>query len=301
MRNTVFLLVLFGIIGLLVLGEILVRQRASRPVGSWPMRPLPALDPKATRIVVLADSIAFGDGLPEEEAWPSLVAAQLGQSYPDRRWQVVNAGVPGDNAVDAYVRYVPHVAAYRPHLLLIALGINDGLGGQNELTNRRLARFAANEQTWWGRSYLLRALAARWQALTVSTPDPSAPQVPPEQFQTVLTWLVREGQKQGAGVALLTLTPIDVLAYGDSSIYAARWREYSGLVRDTARKLGVPVIEVGHRLPDDAWQADGLHLTAAGEAIIAGRVWQALRRPALASDLHLPMGESNAEMAPSLE
>jgi len=302
MRNMTIPIIVVSILLLLVLGELLIRRRAEAPVGSWPTRPLPALDPQATRIVVLADSIAFGEGLPEEQAWPEVLEARLQRSYPDRTWQVVNAGVPGDTVADAYTRFDAHVKAYRPHLLLIAFGINDCLSGQDELTNRRLAQFAVNERSGWGRLYLLRALRARLRPLPIGLPDPTAPEVPPEAFQSVLAWLVRQGQKEGAVVALLTMTPVDPPRLGDAGDYIVRWKEYSTLVRDTARSLGVPFIEVGHKLPgDNPWQADGVHLTAAGEAAIANRVWQALHRPGLAPTLRLHGGDSNAEMAPSLD
>ena len=302
MRNMTIPIIVVSILLLMVLGELLIRRRAETPAGSWQTRPLPALDPQATRIVVLADSIAYGEGLPEDQAWPELLETQLHQSYPDRTWQVVNAGVPGDTVVEAYTRFDAHVRAYRPLLLLIALGINDSLSGQDELTNRRLAQFAVNEQNGWGRLYLVRALRARLRPLAIRPPDPTAPAVPPEAFQSVLTWLVRQGQKEGAVVALLTLTPVDPSRLGDGGENMARWQAYGDLVRNTARSLGVPFIEVGHRLPGgDPRQADGVHLTAAGEAAIADRVWQALHRPGLAPALHLRGGDSNAEMPPTLD
>lgn len=288
-------------------GEWLLRQRAAAASGDWETRPLPEPDLKATRIVVLGDSIAYGSDLPAAAAWPSLLAERLQRRYPGRRWQVINAGVSGHTSADAYVRFHEHVSRYEPHLVLIALGLNDLRQVRRSHDARRRALFARNERTWWGKSYLARALSYR--LLPLPTPTPAMEDQPAgearvsaDEFTAILTWLLRQTQRLGAQPVLLTLAPLSPGLNGARRAEFARWSQYNALLRETARNLNVPFIELSHRFTvDQPWLADGVHLSAEGEAAVAERVWQGLHRPTIAPALQLSTQESNAEMAPTLE
>ena len=75
-------------------------------------------------VAFLGDSLTSGWRLPEDEAWPALVAKELrAQGKPIR---VINAGVSGDTAARALSR-LPAVLAHQPDVLVVALGTNDGL------------------------------------------------------------------------------------------------------------------------------------------------------------------------------
>jgi lysophospholipase L1-like esterase len=98
------------------------------------------------------------------------------------------------------------------------------------------------------------------------------------------------------------MTPLDPTVFPPGSPETELWSAYNTIIRDTARRLEVPFIEVSHKFPaDHPWQADGVHLTPTGQTLLAERVWQGLHRPPLASLLHLQGASSNAEMAPTLE
>lgn len=318
MQNIALLLLGALVIGLSL--EVHLRHRASQQDEPWETRTLPAPDPQATRIVVLGDSIAYGQYLDEAQAWPALLATRLVEEYPQRHWQVVNAGVPGDTTADAYLRFQAHVAAYRPRLVLIALGLNDCHRTGSNRADPRLARFHRNEMTAWGRSYLYRSFAARRsqhprrslqdQPHRLQSPTQPRPIVPLDGYRAIMTWLARRSQRLGSQAVFLTLTPLHPgLQGGDDGNDGewGLWNDYNQAIRDLGRALGAPVIEVSHRFASArSWVEDGVHLSAEGQVAVAERVWQGLQRPNLAPIFSDPLSAlhgqvSNAEMAPSLD
>ena len=78
-------------------------------------------------VAFLGDSLTSGWRLREEEAYPALVASSLAaRGHPIR---VINAGVSGDTAAKGLAR-LPAVLKHRPDVLVVALGVNDGLSSQ---------------------------------------------------------------------------------------------------------------------------------------------------------------------------
>ena len=85
-------------------------------------------DPSAFVIVALGDSLTEGYGLPKEDAYPALLQERLQRFYP--RVRIINAGVSGSTSASAESR-LQWQLKNKPHLLLLALGANDGLRGLN--------------------------------------------------------------------------------------------------------------------------------------------------------------------------
>jgi acyl-CoA thioesterase-1 len=76
-------------------------------------------------VAFLGDSLTSGWRLPEEEAYPAVVARTL--AARGRPIRVLNAGVSGDTAAQGLAR-LPAVLKHRPDVVVVALGTNDGLG-----------------------------------------------------------------------------------------------------------------------------------------------------------------------------
>ncbi len=77
-------------------------------------------------VAFLGDSLTSGWKLPASEAYPALVGRRLGEKrHPVR---VLNAGVSGETAAEG-ARRLPALLRERPDVLVVALGINDGLRG----------------------------------------------------------------------------------------------------------------------------------------------------------------------------
>jgi acyl-CoA thioesterase-1 len=85
--------------------------------------------PAEERVVVaFGDSLTAGFGVAAGEAYPALLEARLrAEGYPHR---VVNAGVSGDTTAGG-LRRVEWALRLRPEVVILALGANDGLRGQD--------------------------------------------------------------------------------------------------------------------------------------------------------------------------
>ncbi len=250
-------------------------------------------------IVVLGDSIAAGYGLPPEYAWPQLLRQGLTETYPHIAWRIHNLSAPGDTVADAYVRF-DDVRAKRPDVVIIALGRNDCRRAHSPVVDRRIEIFNRNEQTWWGRNAMLRRLGYLLNPLPdAQTAGEVDSQVPMEAFLSILGWMMRQARTMNALPALVTMAPL-APSMAEDPHFAPCPRYQTGL-RDLAREMEAALIEIDYALPAGAWQVDGVHLTARGQAEIATRVLQNFRRPPIAHHLALKTQESNARMAPSLD
>ena len=78
------------------------------------------------RVAFLGDSLTAGWRIGEDEAWPAVLARRLATS--GRPIRAVNAGVGGDTVARAAAR-LADVLKLRPDVLVVALGVNDGLLG----------------------------------------------------------------------------------------------------------------------------------------------------------------------------
>jgi acyl-CoA thioesterase I len=97
-----------------------------------------AKDPTTLTIVVLGDSLSAGYGLDAKTGWVSLLEQRLkSQAPPDRVrdaddwWNVINYSVSGETSAGGLAQLPEALERYRPALVLIELGGNDGLRGQS--------------------------------------------------------------------------------------------------------------------------------------------------------------------------
>jgi acyl-CoA hydrolase len=74
--------------------------------------------PAGAVVVILGDSLSYGTGAKQEEAYPVLLEKVSG-------WQIVNAGIPGDTSSGGLLRLPSLLASHQPKLLMIELGGND--------------------------------------------------------------------------------------------------------------------------------------------------------------------------------
>jgi acyl-CoA thioesterase-1 len=110
-----------------VLRALAARWPALRPflpaaviAAGWPA----CLAGEGPLLAFLGDSLTSGWRLREQEAYPALVGRAL--AARGRPVRVINAGVSGDTASKALAR-LPAVLKHRPDVLVVALGVNDGL------------------------------------------------------------------------------------------------------------------------------------------------------------------------------
>lgn len=82
---------------------------------------------QARTLLVLGDSLSAAYGLPAEQGWVSLLEQELKQRRLADR--VVNASISGETSSGGLQRLPRLLADYRPDLVLLELGANDGLRG----------------------------------------------------------------------------------------------------------------------------------------------------------------------------
>ena len=86
----------------------------------------------AKTVMVLGDSISAGYGIEPQQAWVNLLQKRLDQQYP-KQHKVVNASVSGETSSGAVARLPKLLKTYKPQIVVIELGGNDGLRGQSPL------------------------------------------------------------------------------------------------------------------------------------------------------------------------
>lgn len=82
----------------------------------------------ANTLLILGDSLSAGYGMASAESWPALLAERWNQQKHGKQF-VMNVSVSGSTTQDALARLPSALTRYRPHVVLIELGANDGLRG----------------------------------------------------------------------------------------------------------------------------------------------------------------------------
>jgi len=100
-----------------------------------------AIPSDAPLVVVLGDSIAAGLHLSADEAFPAVLQREM--ALAARPFRLVNAGTSGDTTAGG-LRRLDWILKQRPDVLVVELGGNDGLRGQDLLdVEKNLREIAA--------------------------------------------------------------------------------------------------------------------------------------------------------------
>ncbi len=83
----------------------------------------------AATLLVVGDSISAAFGLETQQGWVSLLEARLHERAP--AWRVVNASRSGETSSGGLARLPALLAKHQPQMVVIELGGNDGLRGQD--------------------------------------------------------------------------------------------------------------------------------------------------------------------------
>lgn len=81
----------------------------------------------ARTVLVLGDSLSAAHNIATEQGWVHLLEVRLGKMVPP--WTVVNASISGETSLSGRNRLPALLATYRPGVVVIELGANDGLQG----------------------------------------------------------------------------------------------------------------------------------------------------------------------------
>jgi len=101
----------------------------------------------ARTVLVLGDSLSAAHNIATEQGWVHLLEVRLGKMVPP--WAVVNASISGETSLSGRNRLPALLATYRPGVVVIELGANDGLRGLplNQLRDNLMAMISAAQAT----------------------------------------------------------------------------------------------------------------------------------------------------------
>ncbi|UUM29056.1 arylesterase [Acinetobacter colistiniresistens] len=100
----------------------------------------------AKTILILGDSLSAGYGIDVKQGWVQLLQQRLDQQYP-KQHEVVNASVSGETTSGALARLPKLLQTYKPEVVVIELGGNDGLRGQPpQMIQKNLAQLVQLSQ-----------------------------------------------------------------------------------------------------------------------------------------------------------
>jgi hypothetical protein len=136
--------------------------RDRRPVNSRGYRDLERTVPKpegVRRAVCIGDSFTWGVSVLFDDAWPQRIERLLSRERGER-WEAVNLGEPGLNAVQEASRLAAEGFAYEPDVVVVGWVLNDS-EDETAAEARRAADWAEEEGRGGSPSLLDRSALAR--------------------------------------------------------------------------------------------------------------------------------------------
>ncbi len=98
--------------------------------------------PGVFRIMILGDSLTWGAGLAPDERYGSLLEKSLNETYPGKKFEVLNFGIPGGPTIEERDILRKYKEQVQPDLIIVGFCINDPQPkGQDYSVERE--RFAA--------------------------------------------------------------------------------------------------------------------------------------------------------------
>ncbi len=89
--------------------------------------PSVARAPSARTVLVLGDSLSAAHNIATDQGWVHLLEGRLKDMRPP--WRVVNASISGETSLTGRNRLPDLLKQYRPCIVVLELGANDGLQG----------------------------------------------------------------------------------------------------------------------------------------------------------------------------
>ena len=210
------------------------------------------------KIVTIGDSITEAGQYPGGYVW--LMQRYLNTLYPDRKIEIINAGISGHKATDMQARFQKDVIDKKPDLVTINVGVNDVWHAFFDFQNSKLY------------------------------PQGNLPTgVPLAEYREKLTQMVQAAQAAGIRVVLLSPTPIREVLDGPEN---RKLKEYIATMREVGLQnkclfidINAPFREVIGTFQKHAGKtlnllaADGVHPNPSGYRIIAFTILRGLGVP----------------------
>jgi len=93
------------------------------------------------RVAVIGDSITFGHGVNDHETYPHLLEGRLGPGF-----EVLNAGIPGQDSERALQDLQTRILPFRPHAVVVCTGVNETAYLPERFEERHLRPWLTEDQ-----------------------------------------------------------------------------------------------------------------------------------------------------------
>jgi len=231
--------------------------------------------PARITIVAAGDSLTFGYRVDSEFAYPTMLQRSAGGKI----LRVINSGISGHTSRQLLDRYHKDVMDFQPDVVLLWIGTNDGM-------LKTAADGVPGTRPWdlpprWARSALVTTVdalpwvmkwKARW-ARRCTDPKRLQPRVTIEQFRSNMEQLlVKSGQLKTSRIVVFGLPRVPDSFSPDSSLVDLQresHRRYDEVLASVAGQKGIRFIPLWDQLKAGHFLADGLHLSASGNEVIA--------------------------------
>lgn len=120
MRNPLFILKLFFSLSMVLLNN-------NAYAHSIDSKQAITTNSNSTTLLIFGDSLSMGHGLAHHESWVELLSKRLKKR--NKNYTVVNASIGGDTTASGLSRLPAALKKYKPALVILELGGNDGLRG----------------------------------------------------------------------------------------------------------------------------------------------------------------------------
>lgn len=87
----------------------------------------PKKEANTIRIICIGDSITYGWPAPLDKTYPRILEAKLKKERPDKRIEVLNAGVPGYTSYQGMLWLEKELINYSPDIVIAYFGVNDSV------------------------------------------------------------------------------------------------------------------------------------------------------------------------------
>ena len=199
-----------------------------------------------TRIICLGNSITQAFDQPDCDKWTGVLQQLLDRASPGA-FKVFNRGIGGQTAAQGLDRMFSDVVPWLPAVVLVEFGFNDAV------------------------------VPAQTMVPKLTVPE----------FKVKMREIHRIATTRG-GTVVLIVNHIqhDVLVQGNGQPYEESYAPYEAAIRELAGELKVAAIDLPRLMTERRVDltrflaADGIHLTAEGNRLYAGMVFEALK-PAL--------------------
>ncbi|MDH4157846.1 MAG: SGNH/GDSL hydrolase family protein [candidate division Zixibacteria bacterium] len=246
-------------------------------------------DPKdGYRIIALGNSCTFGWGMPWENTWTYNLQQILDSLVPDKKCEVINAGIPGYSTHQAKIFLARELVGLRPDMVLVMLGWNDQWSAGQGITDAEQdmpSQLILDIQNLLSRTRLYRlmrkaVLSASEEQLEVRLDDVTGKRrVSLQEYFKNLREIARIARNSKARSVFLVppVASLEIYFDGTLSDFHSRHETYQAQVVRAADYAHAPLVDLQAafdqyvNLFDDA-EDDPIHFNNLGHQVVARTV-----------------------------